>query len=211
MSSSNLIRWSGLAALVGGALLVIAEVAEFVFFSGQPASVAAGTGAWIIVQPLYLAVTVLISLGLVGLYAHQAEQAGSLGLIAFLVAFIGTVLVSGLQWSAAFIVPWLARAAPEVAQELLDTEAPGVAAAGYILSFALLALGWLLFGLASLRAEVLPRGAAILLMVGAVLLFLILLLEAPGSGVVFGAALAWVGYALWSGTGEPALTTEAVA
>jgi hypothetical protein len=163
MSSSNLIQWSGLAALVGGVLLVIGEVAEFGFIGGQPESVAAGTSAWIIVQALFLVVTGLISLGLVGLYVHQAEHAGSLGLIAFLVAFIGTVLVAGAEWAAIFIVPWLAGAAPE----LLDTEPAAVVSIGFILSFGLLALGWLLCGLASLQARVLPRGAAILLMVGA--------------------------------------------
>jgi len=198
MSSSNLIRWSGLAALVGSVLLVVLDVAEFVLIGGQPESVAAATSALIIVRVSFIVAIALITLGLVGLYTRQAEQAGSLGLIAFLVAFIGTVMVAGVQWGAAFIGPWLA----EVAPELLDTEPSGVLTAGFMLSFALLALGWLLFGLASLRASVLPRGAAVLLMVGAALFFIILLLELPGSTLVFGVALAWMGYALWTGAGE---------
>lgn len=204
MSSSNLIRWSGLAALVGGVLLAIFDVLEFVFIGGQPESVAAAAGAVIIVRVLFIAAIMLIILGLVGLYAYQAQQAGTLGLIAFLVAFIGSVMASGVQWSAAFIGPWLAEAAPE----LLDTEPSGMLATGFVLSFVLLALGWLLFGFASLQARVLPRGAAILLVVGAVLSFVILLLEFPGASVVFGAALAWMGYALWSAAGEPALTAK---
>jgi hypothetical protein len=198
MSSSNLIRWSGLAALVGGVLLAVFDVAEFVLIGGQPESVAAGTGALIIERVAVLVPVALVLLGLVGLYARQAEQAGALGLVAFLAAFIGTVMVFGLQWSAAFIGPWLA----EVAPELLDREPGGLLAAGFMLSFVLLALGWLLFGLASLRARVLPGGAAVVLMVGAVLLFVFLMLDVPGSTVVFGAALVWMGYALWSGTHE---------
>jgi len=201
MSSSNLIRWSGLAALVGSVLLVVLDVAEFVLIGGQPESVAAATSALTIVRVSYIMAIALITLGLVGLYARQAEQAGSLGLIAFLVAFIGTLMVAGAQWSAAFIGPWLA----EVAPELLDSEPSGVLIAGFMLSFALLALGWLLFGLASLRARVLPRGAAVLLMVGAALFFVILILELPASTLVLGVALAWMGYALWTGAGETAV------
>jgi len=205
MSSSNLTRWSGLAALVGGVLLAVLDVAESVIIGGQPESVIAGTGALIIVRIAFLVPVALMILGLVGLYVRQAEQTGSLGLIAFLVAFSGTVLVFGLQWSAAFMGSWLAGAAPG----LLDTEPAGLLAAGFMISFLLLALGWLLFGLASLQARVFPRNAAVLLVVGAVLLFVLLMLDVPGSTVVFGAALAWMGYALWSGTSEPALTAEA--
>lgn len=204
MSSSKLIRWSGLAALVGSVLLVALDGMEFALLGGQLESVAAATSALIIVRVSLIVVIVLTLLGLVGLYAHQAEQAGTLGLIAFLVAFTGTVMVAGVQWSAVFIGPWLAEVAPEI----LDTEPSGMLAAGFILSLVLLALGWLLFGLASLRARVLPRGAAILLMVGSVIFIVVLFLEFPGYDVVFGVALAWMGYALWSGAGEPASIAE---
>jgi hypothetical protein len=206
MSSSNLIRWSGLAALVGSVLLVVLEVVEFVLFGGQPQSVTAATSASIIVDVSFVVASMLIILGLVGLYARQAEQAGTLGLIAFLVTFIGTVMLSGSAWSEAFITPAVAEAAPE----LLGADPSGLLAAGVILTFGLFALGWLLFGLASLRARVLPRGAAVLLMVGAVLFFVLLLLEFPAWTVVLGAALAWMGYALWSGTGEPAASSHPV-
>lgn len=205
MSSSNLIRWSGLAALVGGVLLIVENVAEFIFYGDQPESVAALTNAWVILSVLALVGVVLISLGLVGLYARQAEQTGTLGLVAFLVAFSGTAMLFGFGWAGAFFVPALAEAVPDS----LDTLDAGVLMVGVILTFGLFALGWLLFGLASLQARVLPRGAAVLLMVGAVLAFVLLVLELPFFIVAFGAALAWMGYALWSGAGEPVLTAEA--
>lgn len=195
MSSSNLSRWSGLAALVGAVLVVVLDVVEFVLFGGQPESVAAATSAWIVVQVAGLVATVLTILALVGLYARQAERAGALGLIAFLVALAGEVMIAGDDYGAAFIGPWLAQTAPEV----MDVEPSGVLVVGYLLNLLLLAVGWLLFGLASLRARVLPRGAVVLLMVGAVLLIVILMLELPGYSIVLAAALAWMGYALWSG------------
>ncbi len=62
-------------------------------------------------------------------------------------------------------------------------------------SYVLAALGWLLFGVATLRARVYPRVAAILLIVGAVLLGLPL----AGSEIVLAVAVAWLGFALFTG------------
>lgn len=210
MSSSNLIRWSGLAALVGGVLMVGLNILEFVLFGSQPDSAAVASSAWIIVEVSWIVVLLLVLLGLWGLYARQAGQAGSLGLIAFLVAFIGAVMVFGSAWNEAFIVPWMVQEAPPEFLEFLDNaEFSGLLLAAYALSYGLFALGWSLLGLASLRARVLPRGSAVLLVIGAVLFLVLAFLELPFWSVVLGAALVWMGYALWSGSGEPALTTKA--
>jgi hypothetical protein len=200
MSSSNLIRWSGLAALVGGLLWVVIEIAFLIIIGDQPESVAATTSAWEILLVPVLVGNMLIFLGLVGLYARQVAETGVLGLVAFLVALTGTALFAGINWTYTFAVPSLAQAAPD----LLDAAPAGVLAAGFTLTLVLFGLGWLLFGLASLRARVLPRGAAVLLMIGAVLVFVLSLLELPFSTAVFGIALAWMGYALWTGGGEAA-------
>jgi hypothetical protein len=206
MVSSNLTRWSGLAALIGGVLFVVLAVVEPLVFGNQPYSEAAATGAWIVVQGTYIVAAVLIGLGLIGLYLYQAQQAGTLGLIAFLVTFIGGIMAAGSSWSETFFGAWLAGAAPE----LLDADPAGVLIAGILLSYALFAVGWFLFGLASLRAEVLPRGAAILLMIGALVFAVVSVLDLPFAGVLFGAALAWMGYGLWSGAAhEPRLMAEA--
>lgn len=206
MSSSNLFRWSGLTALIAGVLVVILSVLELVLFGGQAESETVTSSAWIILEVAYVVTEVLVILGLVGLYACQSEQAGTLGLIAFVVALTGTVMLAGADWSAAFLGPSMAEAAPE----LLDAEPAGALAAGVILTLSLFALGWLLFGLASLQAGVLPRGAAVLLMVGAVLTFVLALLEIPLDVVVLAVAVAWMGYALWSGTAaDPELISKA--
>jgi hypothetical protein len=204
MTSSDLKRWSGLAALVGGGLLVAFGVVEFLLLGNQPDSEAAASGAWILVQGAYLVADMLIGLGLVGLYMRQAQEAGTLGVIAFVLAFIGGMMTAGVTWSEAFFGAWLAKAAPE----LLDADPTGVVVAGVLLSYGLFALGWLLFGWASLRAGVLPRGAAILLMIGAVLFALVGLLDLPFATVVVGVAVAWMGVALWSGTAHQPLVTE---
>ena len=201
MSTSNLMRWSGSAALVGGALLAAVSILETILFGSQPGPETVMSSAFIIIELGFIAAAILIILGLMGLYAHQAQQAGRLGLTAFVIAVVGTVLVSGMDWSAAFFGPWLAEiASPEV----LNAEPTGIFAFGLLLSLVLLALGYFLFGLVSLQAGSLPRAAAVLLMVGAVLILVMGVLEIGFDVVVLGIALAWMGYALWS---EPVTQT----
>jgi len=108
---------------------------------------------------LYLISTALLLLGLVGLYISQSEAVGVLGFVRFLVAFLGTVLLAGALWFELFITPSLAAEAPE----LLAAE---LGLPGFILMVLLGAVGWVLFGVATLRAGVYPRWAAILLIVG---------------------------------------------
>ena len=206
MSTSHLIRWSGLAALLGGALFALLDVVEFALFSGQPQSAVAATGAWGIVQVFYIVACVLISLGLVGAYTRQAGKGGSLGLAAFLVALTGTTMVAGAEWSAAFIASWIAKVA---SPEVLDAEPIGMLAAGVLLTFILFGLGWFLFGLVLLQSGFLSRATALAMMIGAILVVVLGLLGLPFSSVVFGVALARMGYALWSGIGEEIFTPEA--
>lgn len=184
MTYSDLIRWSGLAAILGAALLLVSDLLSLTVFTGDPAEIVT-TGAYLADGITRLLAGVLLLLGLVGLYARQSEAAGALGLIAFLVAFAGTTLILGTWWTNAFVAPSLATEAPA----FLVAGPTGVLGFGFTLSFSLAAVGWLLFGLASLRARVYPRAAAVVLMVGAVLTFVPL----PIAGVVFYVAIAWLG------------------
>lgn len=187
MSSSDLIKWGGLAALVGGVLFLVAEVLGLPTLNVETFSETATTASFAIQQLLFLLGVVFVLLGLLGLYVRQSEAAGALGLIGFLVAFLGTVLIGGFIWASAFIAPDLAVVAPQ----FLDGGPPS----GFFLSFITFALGWLLFAVSTLRARVFPRAAAILLIVGAVFIVLPL----PFTTVVFAVAVAWLGFALFTG------------
>ena len=89
MSSTDLIRWSGLAALIGGVLFILADVLNFAFFPGEESAQMMAASSWFIIQIVSLLGLLLITIGLTGMYAHQAQEAGTLGLISFVVAFSG--------------------------------------------------------------------------------------------------------------------------
>ena len=111
-----------------------------------------------------------------------------------------------------FILPVLATEAPTLAQGFLGvlTSAEtnfGVLENLWTLTGLLYILGGLLFGIATLRAGILPRWAAGLLVVGAMLAPVAALLppeHQPKVAVPVGLALAWLGYALWSERREQA-------
>lgn len=201
MSSSSLVRWSGLVAMVAGVLLLIAELLELLpVFDDIPFSELALTRIFTFQLTLYLVGLILLAVGLVGLYAHQSETVGLLGLVGFLVAFAGTVLFTGFFWANIFVAPALAVGAPE----FLDQ---GGRFPGFRLSLIIYAVGWLLFGLASLKARVYPRAPVVALIIGAALD----LFGAPLSGLVIDAAFVWLGFSLFSGRAASARQTPRVA
>jgi hypothetical protein len=63
---------------------------------------------------------------------------------------------------------------------------------GFTLTYVLTSLGWLLFGVATLRAGVYSRAAAILLIIGALISFIPL----PLTEVILAVAIAWLGFDL---------------
>jgi hypothetical protein len=64
-------------------------------------------------------------------------------------------------------------------------------------------VGWALFGVATMRAGIFPRMAAIVLLIGAVFSFTVFDEGLPGT-LVLDAAIAWLGLSLLSGRAAPA-------
>ena len=189
MSSANLVRWSGMAAMLSGVLFLAVDLLglrnnsdsfdEYILW--------VMTASFFAQQLLGTIGMALLVGGLVGLYVRQSEAAGSLGWVAFLTAFAGTTLMAGVFFAEAFTTPVMAQEAPA----LLDIGPPW----GFALAYITFALGWLLFGVATLRARVYPRAAAVLLTIGAAITVLPFMPDV----VVLGAAVAWLGSILFSG------------
>ncbi len=215
MSSSTLIRWSGLAALVGYALIAVLDpVFFFVFPDDVATSVSAASNAWFVLHLLGIIAVLLGLVGLVGLYARQAEKVGILGLIAFLMAFTGSALGYAWSWMETFVWPVVAHAAPRLLDhpEPVSYQALQALNASDTIGFLLAIVGVVLFAVASLRARVLPRWAAVLVIVGAVWGFVLgsgfVGVEVPFGLTLVGLGLAWMGYAVWS---HKTVTRESIA
>ena len=190
MSASGLIRLGGLSAVVGGALLVASDLWGLLvqgLGGGRSFSEEAATGSFALTSGMSLLAAVLFLFGLVGLRLRQSEQAGVLGGVGFALAFLGRALAVGPSWALLFVAPSVAVEAPE----FLDAEqVAGPLNAGFILTSLVLAAGWALFAFAALRAGTYPRWVAIVLVVAALIQFL----PFPGTALVFGVAVALVGF-----------------
>jgi hypothetical protein len=210
ITASRVIRWSGLAALVAG--IIFAGIQPI-----HPPDVLSSvtTGSWAIITTLKTVMCLLFLLGIAGLYARQVEEAGWLGLAGFLLLILCWWLQSAYVFAETFILPQLATSASPFVVSFLGIASgnPGEMNIGplpaiYSLGIGIpYMLGGLLFGIATLRAGILPRWAAGLLAVAATLTPAAALLPHDIqrlAAIPVGLALAWLGYALWSERREQA-------
>lgn len=179
MSSSGLIRWGAIAAMLGGALSVL-----FAF-------VGESSRAHV---PLDAARYVLLVFGIAGLYLYLRHSRGFgwLGAVGFYVCAFVFALVAILD---------LGIIVNEGVEQTYVALGP--------VRGPLLLLGLLLFGAAVLRAGRLPSGGAWLLIAAALTTVVGILGMIVSGGtlggwvfivptVLFGLGWAWLGYGLWS-------------
>jgi hypothetical protein len=192
VSPSSLLRLSGLALVLAAALFVIAEMIAFAIFVKAGAAydlkLIAQSGAFFLQSLLTLFAGALLLGGMVGLYVRQSQAAGRLGLIGFVLAFFGTVLVEGDFYTNTLITPMVAQEAPA----FLDNPLSGLLQVWLPFDFTLLALSWLMLAVATVRAHIYPRAASWLLLASA----LVALVPFPFLNIPLDAALVWLGLVL---------------
>jgi hypothetical protein len=202
MSTKNLSRWSGIACILAGLLLALATLIHP--SRETPEIILEQEVRLVAAHWLFTFSCGFLLLGLPGLYAAQSERAGRLGLVSFLMLFFGTLFFA-VSNNYGFIAPVLAAEAPAMLDAI--NAYPPVVALTALLAVGFF-LGFILFGIATLRARVLPRQAGILMIrgsplnrVGAVLGLLVseaLWIVAILGALVLGLGLASAGYSLWS-------------
>ncbi|HVU87703.1 MAG TPA: hypothetical protein VHD36_10305, partial [Pirellulales bacterium] len=82
MATSRLIRLGGLSAIVAGLLRGGSSFLPF----GEPTDAQ---------ELLYLVIDLSILFGLLGIYAYQSAEAGRVGFIGFVLALVGTAMITG--------------------------------------------------------------------------------------------------------------------
>jgi hypothetical protein len=202
MTSATLIRWSGLSVMLAGVLFGL-----FPLVHPNHSPDGFRSPMWIIAHLLPHVAAVLALFGLIGLFARQLHPAGWLGLVGFVTAFVGTALILTQAVVELFIIPFIGLEVPQ----LMEGPPPPGLDATFMLIAVLFSFGYVLLGIAVVRAAVLPRGVGVLLAVGGPLFILgsgpIVEIVGTGAlfklgGLVFGLALLWLGYGLWTGAPE---------
>jgi len=203
MTASTLMRLAGLSAVLAGASYIVVG-----FF--HPANVLSSvtTTPWAIVHYFATAMGFFGLFGMAGLYARQAEKSGWLGPAGFVLLSLWLGIVMCFSFVEAFMLPQLATQSPAFVAALLGmfSSTPsdinlGVLPALWTLSGPLYMLGGLLFGIATFRAGILPRWAAVMLAFGTALAPIAALLPPEHESLVtipVGLGLIGLGYALWA-------------
>ncbi|HSS95319.1 MAG TPA: hypothetical protein VLR46_15200 [Candidatus Dormibacteraeota bacterium] len=204
LSAESFIRLSGLALVIGSAVSVVFLLVG-ALFNGD---------IYVTSQYLLAAATVLLLLGLPGVYASRAQGFGVVGLIGVAFVFIESEMVGVFgNLYGAMVDPWLATEAPKLASGF----GPPPLFAYYNVAEVALVVGCVLLAIPILRGRVSPRWPAIVLLlsvpIGVVLFFLIpsltstvatsLLAQVPA--ILLLAALAGLGYQAWS---KPAVSAD---
>ena len=213
VTTPTLIRAAGLSAVVAGTIFAVIQPIH-------PPDVLASvnTSAFIIITSFKTVMSIFGLFGIAGLYARQVEKTGWLGLAGYLLLTIFYAVQMCFSFAEPLILPLLTTVAPTFVESVLGMASGaggpmnlGALAVVYQLVSVLYLLGLLLFGIATFRARILPRWAAVLLASSGPLAVIMSQLPhqfARFAAVPMGIALVWLGFALFNERRAPA--SEAV-
>jgi hypothetical protein len=203
ITNIGLIRIAGLAAVAAG--IIFAGI-QPIHPPDEVASVT--TGFWALIIGLKFAMCLFFLVGFAGIYARQAEKAGWLGLAGFALLTVSFFLQTGFVFTELFVLPVVAPSLPGFVESALGVANghPGAMDIGaFVPTYAVVGvcylLGGLLFGIATVRAAVLPRWPAIMLAFAAIITPAAALLPHAlqrYAAVPMGIAMIWLGYSLWT-------------
>jgi hypothetical protein len=202
VTTPNLIRAAGLSAIAAGTIFAVIQPIH-------PPDVLASvnTNAFIIITSFKTLMCLFGLFGIAGLYARQVKETGWLGLAGYLLLTIFYAVQMCFAFAEPLILPLLTTVAPTFVESVMGMASKaggpmdlGAFAVIFNILPVLYLLGLLLFGIATLRARILPRWAAVLLAASGPLAIIMSQLPhqfARFAAVPMGIALAWLGIALF--------------
>ncbi len=161
MEQKTLTRAAGILVMLSGITLGYSYISH----PHQMAAEVIASTSWVVIHILFAFSLILGLLGTTALYGFTAFRSGSLGLIGFLLLFPGMMMIFGLNYYEVFIAPYLATHYPQVIEETGAGDTMGWIALAFPMAGLLTVTGYALLGWAWKRAVVLPRLAAIGLIV----------------------------------------------
>ena len=180
MSSSDLIRWGGLASMLAGVTFVVLFLVGLVIPEPLP-----GSFSDVLTSIMFIIALLLLLVGLAGFHALQKESYGRIGRAGFY-----TVIVATLVQILAQVVLVMGS----TALEFLD-----------FLGLLGVMVGFVLYGAATLQARVLPRWCGVGFIAGLPVWVAVSVVSGEYGGIVGGIlfGLLWLalGYTLWARSG----------
>jgi hypothetical protein len=163
------------------------------------------SAVWAPAHWLWLAGLLTGMVGVIGLYLRQRERIGVPGFIGAAAAWAGMSMMSGAIYFEAVIQPGLVGHAPQLVSSFAAYEGMGAFLPVFLASVVLFGLGFLIFGIATIRARMLPAWAAGLLIIGSVIggpQGLLPPVIAYGAMFALGIGLVGLAYGLWNSVSD---------
>jgi len=201
ITTTTLTRAAGLAAVTGGLLFIAVQINHPLLNASFTT-----TTDYAVREGMKIAMAVLSLVGITGIYLRQVREIGLLGLVGYLTLGVGYLTLLTLQVIGVFVLPDLAAIQPGYVNDVLAVATSGtpVGDVSRLQTLSDVAItyivGGVLFGIALVRAAVLPRWAGALMSVGAlatIATFQLPELTQRLFAIPVGVALIGLGYSLW--------------
>jgi hypothetical protein len=222
MTGPQLVRFSGLTLMVGGAVSVLQILFSSLAYSGNDPTPYVKNPVWAATQLIGVVAVLLVIVGLPGVYASWANRAGMLGLIALLlIGITGLLFPFFFGLVQVMIFPWLVDKAPSLVSGGSNSGPPSLFIF-FIGGTVIELVGTALLAILFLRGRLLPRWIGFVLAASAIMAVVGFFLSGPNgpSNVVISlitslapllllAALSYIGYQTWSASAAPSPATQA--
>ncbi len=171
MNTNNAVRIAGLLSMIGGIGLITWWFLMPIFLPISDAvanfkNLVLNTN-WIPVNIIGLISMLLLTLGFPGFYLKNSERFCKLGFTGLIIASIGLILYTSIQYYETIIWPAAAQTNPELVQvkgALVSGDSTVVA--GLLVSGVFLSIGYILFGIFALQTKTFSKIPVWLLIVG---------------------------------------------
>ncbi|MDQ6648829.1 MAG: hypothetical protein M3Z02_01720 [Actinomycetota bacterium] len=202
ITHSTLTRSAGAAAVAAGLIFIGVQINH-----PHLDATSITTTEMAVRNSLKVLMAALALVGITGMYLHQVQKMGVLGLVGYLLFGANYLVILSTSFVAAYVLPSIAESNPAYVSDVLAVFNAGHATGDIgllqtvkVVEGALFLVGGLVFGIALFRARVLTRWAAALLAVGGVVTAALTLMPAAFYRLLAlpnSIALIGLGYSLW--------------
>ena len=222
MTGPQLLRFSGLTVMVGGAVTLLQSLFNSLAYSGNDPTPYVKNPLWAATQLIGVVAVLLVIVGLPGVYASRADRAGLMGLIGLVsIAITGLMFPFFFGLTQVMIFAWLTDQAPALVSS--SNSGPPSFFIFFIVGTVIQVVGTALLAILFIRGRLLPRWIGFVFAASAIMGIVGFFLNGPNgpsnilinlisnvSPVLLLAGLSYMGYQTWSAArAAPSPATQA--